>query len=215
MQLVSESGYGAAPHFVATAADRLGLRCSVLLRSADGNYAEVAPQTVFHSGDHIRLSLLANQPGYFYVIEQGSSGAWTPIFPAANSPAGANQIAAGQPLIVPAKQSFQFDQNAGNEKLFVILNRTPIDDIDRVIRNLRGDRPAAAPNDANMPLIAENHIPDAFVHELASRDLILVDEQETNDSSSGEGEKATYVVSKTGGADANSQVVLNLDLRHE
>lgn len=218
MQLVSDNGYGAAPHLVRTAENRLGLRCSLLLRDAEGQYAEVAPGTVFHSGDHIRLSLLANEPGYFYVIQQGSTGAWSPIFPAPNSAPDANRIPAGQPQLVPGgTQSFAFDQNPGDEKLFVILSRTPIDDIDRVIRNLKGDRPATMPSpssDAPATLIAENKIPDIFVQQLASRDLTLVDEQKVDDSSSA-GEKAIYVVSKSGTPDAGSRVVLNLDLRHQ
>lgn len=219
MQLISDNGYGAAPHLVRTAEDRLGLRCSLLLRDADGQYLEVAPGTIFHSGDHIRLSLLANEPGYFYVIQQGSSGLWSPVFPAANSAENANRIQAGQPQMVPGgTQAFAFDQNAGDEKLFVILSRTPIDDIDRVIRNLKsGDHAPVTPSPSSQPtaLIAENHIPDFFVQQLASRDLTLVDEQKVDDSSGSAGEKAIYVVSRTGSPDANSRVVLSLDLRHE
>ena len=217
VQLVSDNGYGAAPHLVRTAENRLGLRCSLLLRDAEGQYVEVAPGTVFHSGDHIRLSLLANEPGYFYVIQQGSTGAWSPIFPAVNSAPDENKIPAGQPQLVPGgTQSFAFDQNPGDEKLFVILSRAPIGDIDRVIRGLKGDRSPAAPNPPSegQTLMAENKIPDIFVQQLASRDLTLVDEQKVDDSSNA-GEKAIYVVSKTGGPDASSRVVLNLDLRHE
>lgn len=218
MQLVSDNGYGAAPHIVRTAEDRLGLRCSVLLRDAGGLYAEVAPGAVFHSGDHIRLSLLANAPGYFYVIQQGSSGLWSPVFPGPRSAENANSIAAGQPQLVPGgTQAFAFDQNPGDEKLFVILSRTPIGDIDRVIRNLKGESPSAAPSPSTQgpELLAENNIPESFVQQLASRDLTLVDEQKVDDSSKSAGEKAIYVVSKTDAADANSRVVLSLDLRHE
>lgn len=223
VQLVSDNGYGAAPHLVLAAAHRLGLRCSLLLRGADGSYLEASPGSVFHSGDHIRLSLLANEPGYLYVIEQGSTGSWSPIFPGPRSAPGANQIGAGQPQMVPGgTQAFAFDQNPGDEKLFVIFSRAPIADIDRVIENLKRNRPAQAPAEApagNAPatLIAENHIPDLFVQQLASRDLTLVDEQKVDDSSQGPagGEKAIYVVSKQGASVGTSRVVLNLDLRHE
>jgi hypothetical protein len=55
------------------------------------------------------------------------------------------------------------------------------------------------------------------VKQLASRDLSLVDEQKVDESSKPDvqGEKAIYVVSKGAAPDSNSQVVLNLDLRHE
>lgn len=219
VQLVSENGYGAAPHIVRTAADRLGLRCSVLLRGLDGRYVEVAPGSVFHSGDHIRLSLLANEPGYVYVIEQGSSGAWSPVFPPSNSPQDANRIAAGQLQMVPGgTQAFAFDQNPGNEKLYIILSRSPIEDIDRAIQGLKGNQPAPPQNadGSGTALVAENKIPDFFVQQLASRDLTLVDEQKVDDSSSaaGAGEKAIYVVSKTSGP-GSGEVVLHLVLHHE
>ncbi len=222
VQLVSENGYGAAPHLVRAAADRLGLRCSLLLRGLDGRYIEVAPGSVFHSGDHIRLGLLANGPGYIYVIQQGSSGAWSPIFPPPGSAQDANKIAAGQMQMVPGgTRAFAFDQNPGDEKLYIILSRAPIADIDRAIQGLKGTSqpaPQQAAPEAQTSLIAENKIPDFFVQQLASRDLTLVDEQKVDDtaaSDAGSGEKAIYVVSKTSGSDSSSQVVLSLDLHHE
>jgi hypothetical protein len=220
-QLVAENGYGAAPHLVRTAEDRLGLRCSILLRGVDNEYNEVASGTIFHSGDRIRLSFLANQAGYFYVIQQGSTGTWSPIFPPPNSGADANKISAGKVQTVPAgTKTFLFDQNPGDEKLYVILSRAPIPDIDRAIQNLKGNQaaPASQPQTGSGPMTeAENRIPDAFVQGIASRDLVLVDEQKVDESSKGatQGEKAIYVVSKASGPDANSQVVLSLDLRHE
>src|SRR5580658_162623 len=222
-QLVLTNGYGAAPKFVRAAENRLGLRCSVMLRDANNEYAEVTPGTVFHSGDHIRLSFLANEPGYFYVIQQGSTGTWRPIFPPANAGPEANKVLAGQPQVVPGRtQAFQFDQHPGDEKLYVILSRTPIADIDRVIQNLRAGKAAQPEEPAGGgspgPLMeAKNDIPDLFVKQLASRDLSLVAEQKVDESSKPDvqGEKAIYVVSKGAAQDSNSQVVLNLDLRHE
>lgn len=125
-------------------------------------------------------------------------------------------------MVPGGTQAFAFDQNPGDEKLFVILSRTPIADIDHVIDNMKGNHAAPAPAEApavNAPttLIAENHIPDLFVQQLASRDLTLIDEQKVDDSSQGPagGEKAIYVVSKEGSSVGTSRVVLNLDLRHE
>jgi Domain of unknown function (DUF4384) len=219
-QLVAFNGYGAAPHPFRNAENRLGLRCSLLLRGPDKEYTEATPGAVFHSGDHIRLSLLANQSGYLYVIQKGSSGTWAPIYPPSSAGANAAKIDAGQLEMVPGgTRAFAFDQNPGAEKLYVILSRTPIDDIDRVIRNLShgGVAPAAPPADASPELEAKNVISNAFIQRLASRDLSLVDE-ETVDSSSNEAhnaEKAVYVVAKKSDAQSSDQVVLSLDLRHE
>jgi hypothetical protein len=219
-ELVSMNGYGAAPHLVRTSQSSLGLRCSVLLRGADNEYAEVTPGTVFHSGDHIRLSFLANEPGYFYVIQQGSSGAWSPIYPPRNASAESTRIEAGKVQIVPAgAHSFQFDQQQGVEKLYVILSRTPIDDIDRALRNLitGGSNPKPDTGDNSPPLEAANVIPDEFVQKLASRDLTLVDEEKVDAASTAthDSEKAIYVVNKGTDPQGSSQVVLSLELRHE
>lgn len=222
-QLVTTNGYGAAPKFVRAAENRLGLRCSVMLRGTDDAYAEVTPGTVFHSGDHIRLSFLTNEPGYFYVIQQGSSGAWSPIFPPPNAGPDANKIQAGQPQVVPSgTRAFAFDQHPGDEKLYVILSRTPIADIDHVIENLRTGKAAQpsapASGGGSGPMMeAKNNIPDFFVQKLASRDLSLVEEQKVDESAKPDvqGEKAIYVVAKGTMPNSNSQVVLSLDLHHE
>jgi hypothetical protein len=190
-------------------------------RSAEGEYEEVDADSVFHSGDHIRLSFLPNQPGYFYVIQQGSTGTWAPIYPKRNSAPDANKISAGQIQIVPGgKQSFLFDQNPGDEKIFVILSRTPIPDIDRAIQDLQSAQPAAPsqqPDESPQTLEAANKIPDAFVQGLASRDLKLVDEEKEDDSKpqADTHEKAIYVVNKASDPASNSEVVLRLELRHE
>jgi Domain of unknown function (DUF4384) len=221
VQLVSENGYGAAPRLVSTASHRLGLRCSLLLRGLDNRYIEVPSNSVFHSGDHIRLSLLANEPGYIYVIQQGSTDTWSPVFPPPGSPPDANKIAAGQIQMVPGgTRAFAFDKSPGVEKLYVILSRAPVADIDRAIRGLQSNShpaPPANPDSANEVLIAADSIPNLFVRQLASRDLTLVDEQTVNDSSGNAngGEQATYVVSKASAPDSSSEVVLKLDLRHE
>ncbi len=222
VQLVSENGYGAAPHLLRASESRLGLRYSVLLRGADGQYAEVPPGTVFHSGDHIRLSLMANEPGYLYVIEQGSSGNWSPIFPKAGSAGDANRIKEGVVQEVPGKASFQFDQQPGEEKLFVILSRTRISDLDQKIQALKSDAPAKTsqpePQQGGQMLEAENHIPDVFVQQMASRDLTLVDEEKVDQAptASHGGEKAVYVVSKMDSAQGNgSEVVASIKLEHQ
>lgn len=220
-ELVASNGYGAAPHLVRTAESRLGLRCSLLLRGPDKEYTEATPGTVFHSGDHIRLSLLANEAGYLYVVQKGSTGAWSPIYPRASAGPDAAKINPGQIEVVPGgTQAFQFDQHPGDEKLYVILSRTPIDDIDRVIRNLShgGSTPAPPPSvDASQELEAKNVIPDEFVQKLASRDLTLVDEETVGSSKSAgpDAEKAVYVVAKKSSSPSSEQVVLSLDLRHD
>jgi Domain of unknown function (DUF4384) len=218
-QLVATNGYGAAPHLVRDSETRLGLRCSLLLRGPDKEYNEVTLGTVFHSGDHLRLSLLANQSGYLYVVQKGSTGAWSPVYPPPSAAPDAAKISPGQLEVVPGgTKAFQFDEHPGAERLYVILSRTPIEDIDRVIRNLsHGAAAPASPADASLELEAKNVIPDELVQKLAGRDLKLVDEETVDASSTSapDSERAVYVVAKKSDTPSSEQVILSLELRHE
>jgi hypothetical protein len=205
----------------------------VLLRDSSGHYSEVSPTATFHNGDHLRLSIMANQPGFLYVIQKGSSGTWSSIFPGASKSATAgveiNKIEPGQVYEIPnGKSSFRFDQNPGQEKLFLVLSRERISDLDNTIRSLKdpsrpGSAPSASPAKPDEPaasesLEASNQIPDAFVQRLASRDLTLVEEEDVDQPQKGDntGEKAVYVVAKTSQSKSESpQVVASVTLRHE
>ncbi len=201
---------------------QLGLRYTLLSRNASGQYEEVGANAIFHTGDHVRLSLMSNEPGYLYVITQGSSGAWTSIFPGPGAAADENHIEQGRVYEIPGKQSFAVTGQAGPENMFVILSRQPIHDLDSTIEGLKN--PGAQPTDAKRPapsgqlLEASNRIPDELVQRLTGRDLTLVDEQQVNQpaTSTNSGEKAVYVVAKYSAASGSTnQVVARLTLRHE
>jgi hypothetical protein len=218
--VVASRGYGEAPHMVRVSSEQIGLRYSLLLRNSDKSFAETPVSTVFHSGDHLRLSVMANQPGYLYVIQQGSTGNWSPIFPDAGSAKDINKVEQGQVYQVPnGKDAFSFDQNPGQEKLFIMLSRQPIQDLDSTIKGLKQPTPeqSPAPGNGSSYLEASNNIPDELVQRFASRDLSLVQEQEVDDktANSGSGEKAVYVVSKGNMKGASQQIVASVTLRHE
>ena len=232
-QTVTASGYGSQPHLVpvsATSPQPFGLRYTLLQQRSGEDYGEVFPETVFHSGDKVKISVMANQPGYLYIIEQGSSGSWLPLFPAQNAAPESNRVAAGNVYLVPSStdESFQFNQQAGKERLFILLSREPIADLDQVIFGLQhktsipaSPAPAsAAPahDTSAIPdtLRADNRITDQLVERLQSRDLTLVKETSQQETKGAEfGEKAIYVVSKGSGKNAASRVFSDLVLDHE
>ena len=218
--VVANSGYGAEPHLVNVSSQQMGLRYSVLLQDDTGGYVEVAPRQTFHVGGKIRLSIMANQGGYLYVVDQGSSGNWTPIYPSAGAAPEVNHVEAGKLYVIPNRTSFRVDPPAGSEKLFIIVSKERLTDLDATIQNLKGGAPAeAAKRPMEQTLEASNHIPDEMVEHLASRDLTLVEEQQVDDAPSGtdnSGEKAVYVVSKGIPPGAKSpQVVAAVTLRHD
>jgi hypothetical protein len=218
-KLIASQGYGVAPHivkFANPAQKPLGLRYALLKVGETGELSEVLPETVFHSGDKVKISLMANQPGYIYIIQQGSSGSWRPLFPAQGDPPETNRVEAGRIYQLPAGKSFQFNQQTGNERLFILLSRQAVSDLDHFISTLQQQQtdPTSPATGTPIQIEAANRISDDLVQSLKSRDLTEVEDppQETSDGALGE--KAIYVVSKGKGSSTPSQVFANLVLDH-
>jgi hypothetical protein len=200
----------------------LGLRYSLLRRSDSGRYDEVDAGTTFHSGDKIKVSVKANDPGYLYVISRGPTGTWVVQFPSAEIDGGNNQIARDQEYTVPSGGRFNFTDQPGEEKLFIVFSRRPAQDLEKLIYSLGNAKiPAPVASDAPEPakvlMMAGNRRPieDPFVDrlrsQLVSRDLVFekVDEDTPGDRK----EKAVYVASPD--RTANARVVIDLTLKHQ
>ena len=197
----------------------LGLKYSILKKSGD-NMVEVPANTIFHAGDRIQINVQTNQPGYLYIISQGSSGTWKPMFPSSEVEDGSNQVEGFKSYIMPPKSRILFDEQAGNEKLFVILSRVPEPDLEKVVYSLQGGAPAPAPKKddtaKSKPLLvmASAKIDDTTVGRLRStysRDLVI--EKVDENTPGARKEEAVYVVNKTGSSD--SRVVADLQLVHQ
>jgi hypothetical protein len=201
----------------------LGIRYSLLRRSDAGRYDEVDANTIFHSGDKIKVNVKANDPGYLYVISRGPTGTWVVQFPSAEIDDGNNRIARDQEYTVPTGGRFNFTDQAGEEKLFIVFSRKPAPDLEKLIYSL-GNGKTPAPVSSETPeapaktlMMAGNRrsIDDPFVNrlrsELVSRDLVFekVDDETPGDRK----EKAVYVASPD--RSANARVVIDLSLKHQ
>ena len=212
------------------AAGPLGIRYSVLKRNAAGTYVEVDVDTTFHSGDRIRLEAQANSSGYLYVVAQGSSGAWQVLFPSREVAGGSNEVHRGETRLVPGGNAgqFVFDEQAGTEKLFVVLSRQPEPSLDKLIYSIGGANPAVKKPGSTEPprvLMAESSVSDEVISrmrdQMASRDLIF--EKVDNDKVVGQGgapaggevriETAAYVVNPSTAPDA--RLVADVKLKHQ
>src|ERR1019366_1979980 len=204
----------------ASGAPPLGLRYTVLKLAADNTPTEVPNDTVFHAGDRIRFSVEANAPGYLYIINQGSSGNWKPMFPSAEIEDGNNRIEGWRPYTMPPKSRLAFDSTVGTENLFIVFSLEPESDLESMIYSLQGKKKAAAspaqeaPVQSSKALIVAVNISNAAVDRMRSaytRDLIIekVDPNTPGDKI----ETAVYVVNPTG--IANSRVVADLHLVHQ
>lgn len=211
----------------------LGMRYSVLKRNAAGEYQEVDADTVFHSGDRIRLEAQANSTGYLYVVAQGSSGNWQVLFPSREVSNGSNQVHRGETRLVPGgnQGQFVFDEQAGTEKLFFVLSRQPEQSLDKLIYSMGGQSAPADPTvvkpaaESNRVLMAQASVSDDVIarirSQMQSRDLIFekVDNEKVV-SQNGAGspeqvkiETAAYVVNRSSAPDA--RLVADLKLKHE
>ncbi len=193
----------------------LGLRYS-LLHSADGtSYGEVDADTVFHSGDKLRVAVQSNDPAYLYVIVRGSSGNWKVMFPSADLGSGDNKVETMKGYELPPGGRFYFDENAGEEKLFIVLSRKPVANLESLMYDLAKPTKDAAPE--KKLLLAERIAPinDALVGSLRagvqSRDLVF---EKVDEKTAGERkEKAVYIVNKKATSDA--RLVVDLTLKHK
>jgi hypothetical protein len=196
----------------------LGLKYAILKKSGDG-MVEVPADTAFHAGDRIQLQVETNAPGYLYIVSQGSSGTWKPMFPAAEVEDGNNHVEGFHPYLLPPKSLILFDEQTGNEKLFVVFSREPEPNLEKMIYTLKNGAPAPktpAPKSAEpktLVAMADARIDDRTVGILRTayaRDLVI---EKVDEHTAGERkETAVYVVNPSGSSD--SRVVADLQLAH-
>jgi hypothetical protein len=198
-------------------APALGLKYTIL-KQVDNQPLEVAPDTVFHAGDRIRFSVEPNGPGYLYIVRQGSSGTWEPVFPSQEIADSSNRVEGWHAYMMPPKSRLVFDQQTGTEKIFIVLSRVQVPDLEQLMYSLKNgvkpvSEPAAQPEPQTKTLVAGLAIDDATVGRLRNtyaRDLII--EKVDDDTPGDRKEKAVYVVNPTGSTD--SRVVADIQLVH-
>jgi hypothetical protein len=199
----------------------LGLRYSILRNNGD-DYREVAPDTIFHSGDRIRVAVEVNDAGYLYIAMKGASGTWKILFPTAEIAGGDNRVESGQQYTIPsAPGRFAFDQQPGEEQLFIVLSRRPEPSLEKLIYSLGSPvaSPTSAPAEpAEQPKLLTAQVSplgDPLVGRLRSevyaRDLIF---EKVDENTPGEKkENAVYVLNRTGSPD--SRLVADFVLKHQ
>ena len=158
--------------------EQLGLRYRILQQDRSGGlFGAVKSDTVFHTGDRIRLELETNVAGFVYVVQQGSDSSWQILFPSAEIRDRRNQMDPMKTFQVPASQEFFFDKVPGRERLFAVaLSRTPVTNLERLLQTVQGGTAglAAAPT----PTTPETLVA-ALNRDLLSRNLGVVRSEET------------------------------------
>lgn len=223
----------------------LGLRYSLYEYEKIGsrwNAEEVSPDKTFRTGDRVQIQVEANEDGYLYIIQRGTSGDWTVLFPAKEINGGKNRVTAMEPVRIPnGRAFFTFSGSPGTEKVFIVLARKPVADVEDMILDLnRGKAPSAVESKSDAPkaepkkaeskktsapkaapkgpmLLAQaiSPIDDPLTgrprSQMMARDLVF--EKVDAESADHQKDKSVYVVDKSGRADAN--FIVELPLKHE
>ena len=115
---------------------RLGLGMTLFTRDSNGLAVRVDPEHVFRKGDRVRVLLETNTDGYLYIFNQTDDGPVIMIYPDKDLDEAGNYIRAHVPWEIPSSASdderlrwLVFDANPGNERLFFVFTREPLDGV--------------------------------------------------------------------------------------
>jgi hypothetical protein len=123
------------------AAGRPGARVRVEL-DRGGRARFVSTHTVFRAGDKVRFHFAMNFPGYVVVINQGSSGTRSLLFPYNGV---SNHIGRTADYTVPQGEGwFEFDDTPGTEQLTFIMSKHEIEEVTQITTGSHGSSPVAA-----------------------------------------------------------------------
>jgi|GEM_PF-3200290 len=101
-----------------------GLSYWVERLNPDGSKQRANASTVFRGGDRITLHVRSSRAGYLYVVSQGTDGQSSFIFPAAAN--GNEHIESNQPYRIPASGFIRFDNQPGQEVVWLFLSQHPL-----------------------------------------------------------------------------------------
>jgi len=179
-------------------APKAALEISLERKTTAGKVEAMAADHVFEPGEVIRFRVKSEYDGYLYVMDQGSSGRFSTVFPSADA-GGNNRVGRGQSYLIPATEEgwFQVEGPAGFDVLYFLLSPGPIvppstasftapgpasslrPRCNDAIFRARGEctdataGPAAVPKDAPLPA------PIAPIAGAASRDITVIKQKDS------------------------------------
>ncbi len=179
-----------------------GLRYRLLKVGSNGEEVDVDPASAqFRTGDKVRFTFESSTNGYLYVVQQGSSGKWTTLFPDPDINGGRNAIRRSEVYRVPPTSDgwFEVDHNPGTDHVFVFLSKEPVE-------QLPGLTPVKERYASADPLLI-----DGLKRRIQARDLIF--QKDTSRTAQGAATvKGTYVVNRT---EVGKAVAASFSLVHQ
>ncbi len=198
----------------------LGLRYSILLSRENAAYSEVDTESIFRSGDRLKIQVEANEGAYLYVVARGSSGNWSVLFPSSEVDNGNNFIAPFRPYMVPGTGRFYFDDQAGEEKLFIVLARKPEANLEDIIYKINSPsqtapqetKPGKQLQLAQMIRPIDDQLVGRVRSSMVARDLVFEKVDDSKPLSPERKETAAYIINKNPAPDA--KLIVDLSLKH-
>jgi hypothetical protein len=102
---------------------------TIRLEKRTGSRVDRVPQNmVFKSGEVLRFSLSSSMAGYLYVVDKGSTGVTTTLFPGASALHGDNRIEPKRGYLVPPDGNGWFEVTGppGFDVLYFLVSETPM-----------------------------------------------------------------------------------------
>jgi Domain of unknown function (DUF4384) len=119
---------GAAQYIKAQSTNSAGL-LSIRLEQKNGDDSKTVPQnTVFHNGNILRFRLTSRIAGYLYVVDKGTTGQTTTLFPVSSGTGTQNRIDPDQTMVVPAMGDgwFEVSGPSGFDTIYLLISSSPI-----------------------------------------------------------------------------------------
>ena len=93
----------------------------------NGKAEAMMPTHVFRTGDILRLRIVSQFNGYLYMMDQGSSGQFSTVFPSVAAGSD-NRIASGKTYLVPATEDgwFELMGPPGFDIFYFLLSPSPL-----------------------------------------------------------------------------------------
>lgn len=107
---------------------REAIRASILLQST-GRTREADPRDTFFDGQRFRLRVSTDRDGYLYAFCLNSQGSAVMLYP--NRYSDPENRMDSAPRLIPDSGWFQFDQETGTERVYLILAERPLPDLER------------------------------------------------------------------------------------
>lgn len=138
---------------------RPGVRVRIELNRG-GRVRWVSTRTTFQAGDRVRFHFNMNFPGYVVIINEGSSGARSLLFPYEGV---SNRVGLTADYIVPQGEAwFEFDNTAGEERLTFIMSKREIQEVTQLtVGNVHVSTQAATSAQAPAPTTAQPSAPSS------------------------------------------------------